>query len=121
MFLPILRVQFICRVCVISDEVVNLEFTPEIHFIGVSWALDNPSGDVNGYILTYATQNGNVADANCFSEGFVSESSDCSGGINLVPCTVYDITVQPVQSSHGDIGVPATETSHTLPGNSKSI
>ena len=82
----------------------------------MSWDLSNPSGDVDGYRVTYNTESGDTTYHYCFTNWTTTEGSYCNENVtNLYPCAAYDITVQPLDN-RVSIGAPATDTSYTLPG-----
>ena len=97
---------------------VNLQFFPTTTFIDVTWELDSPSGNVDDFKITYKRHGGQ--ELHCYSTGTTTVGTGCnSTTIPMPPCTGYDITVQPLDSRN-EIGVPATNTSYTLPGKERN-
>ena len=90
-----------------------MQLSPAKYFIGVTWELNDQSGDCDEYRISYSRLDGGFT-SNCYTTG-PSPLVSTSCFILLFHCTGYNITVQPL-NHRTEIGVPATDLSYTLPG-----
>ena len=90
-----------------------MQLSPAKYFIDVTWELDDQSGDVDEYRITYERLDEGLT-INCYTTG-PSPLVSTSCFILLFHCTGYKITVQPL-NHRIEIGVPATALSYTLSG-----
>ena len=100
------------------DQVADLEFFPDVRMIHVNWTLQNPSGNVTRFVVSYTRQEGQRADFDCSVNSpslSTLESDDCMNQDALMPNSTYMISVQPFDAD-GGTGYLASGLSDTLPG-----
>ena len=106
-----IRISFFYPYVAGTDVVTNLKLEPQEKIIDVSWTLANGTGDVDDYIVTWSGSG--VATITCIVLLSASSTATCS--VQLLPCTLYEVKVQPRNFAGDDIGTPGTGGDYTQP------
>ncbi|XP_047739059.1 uncharacterized protein LOC125178709 [Hyalella azteca] len=100
-----------------KDVVSQLKLYPQKTMIDATWELQEPTGEVIRYLVSWIPDGVGVATASCYVNSSATSTSACDVYPTLDSCTLYTVTVQPKAlggSTQINTGTPASAAAYTL-------
>jgi hypothetical protein len=98
--------------------VSQLKLSPKKTMIDATWELQEPTGKVFRYLISWIPDGVSFATAFCYVNSPAISTSACDVYPTLKSCTLYTVTVQPRaiegSSSEYNTGTPASAAAYTL-------
>ena len=98
------------------DKIDKLQLFPSSSFIDATWGLENPTGAVSWYDVTYREEANRNKYKSCWTKSLSTKNSLCREFVTLSPGTEYVVVVQPKDRNNRDIGTTSLMKNYTRAG-----